>query len=59
MDCFTQRSESGLFHTRYKSGLFHTGHFTTDVYNALQISVVFLTDVPKSTCIENVKTPGI
>ena len=25
------------------------GYFTTDVYNALQIIIVFLTDVPKLT----------
>ena len=29
------------------SGLFQTGYFTTDVYNALQIVLVFLNDVPK------------
>ena len=28
-------------------GLFETGYFTTNVYNALQIILVFLNDVPK------------
>ena len=40
---FIQSNESGLF----ESGLFENSYFTTDVYNALQIILVFLIDVPK------------
>jgi len=36
-----------LFLQSSESGLFQNCHFTTDVYNALQIILVFLTDVPK------------
>ena len=33
-----------LIHTSWR-GFFQTGYFTTDIYNALQISLFFLTDV--------------
>ena len=32
-----------------ETGLFETGYFTTNIYNALQIILVFLTDVHKPT----------
>ena len=39
--------------------MFQTGDFTADVYNALQIIIVFLTDVHKLSEKENVKTVWI
>ena len=38
-----------LFMKSSETGLFQTGYITTDVYNALIIILVFLTDVPKAT----------
>ena len=37
-----------LFIQTSESGLFQSGYFTTDVYNVLQISFVFLTEKEQS-----------
>ena len=38
-----------LFVQSSERGLFEAGYFATNVYNALQLILVFLTDVPKPT----------
>ena len=38
-----------LFIQTSERGLFETGYFATNIYNALQFILVFLTDVPKPT----------
>ncbi len=46
---FSDFTQFLLFIQSSETGLFETGYFTTGVYNALQIILVFLADVPKPT----------
>ena len=48
-----------LFMQNSERGLFEAGYFPTNIYNALQLILVFLTDVPKPAQKENIKTPWI
>ena len=45
-----------LFIQSSERGLFEAGYVPTDVYNALQLMLVFLTDVTKPAQKENGKT---
>ena len=46
---FSSFTEYLLFIQSSERGLFEAGYFATNVYNALQFILVFLTDVPKPT----------